>query len=529
MLEAFSGISYNNFSAWRDIENIRQVRKIKNKATGSAYTMSQEIELKLSVSAASADSFLSLHLLSGFQAQTFSLENTYYDTEDFALSQAGCALRVRKVNGGYVQTLKTRGQNISGLHQREEWEMPIHGSELDTALFPQGALPDTINQDKLQPAFTTDFQRTCWNITQGSSEIELVLDSGLVKAQGKQDTILELELELKAGNVEDLFTLALEISKHIPVMPSDVSKAERGFRLCGRPFTKAPELPKIVTQQSIESAFCALFGYEMEQLNLHWQSFWQTQQWRHLQSFLVTLGNMATEIDWFKRMMPEAQSQMATSHIQWIEQQLLPILSWWPACFALSRDAEKESQDIAYRLQQSKAKKALSALYALQDNPELGFRILSLTAWLHTQGWQQGQDDEHRRLSARSITEGIDYCFDKALNELNTERFTGNASYALSQFPAVHRLLMLCQYFDRLYGKELGDLRAPLQALEENLSRLSAIEVVTRLKDWLNELPMEQQASIYSWTRSQTVLLRDIKQLAEKLIQGRCALLGELV
>lgn len=472
---------------------------------------------------------MSLKLLSGFQAQTYSLENTYYDTEDFALSRAGCALRVRKVNDGYVQTLKTRGQNISGLHQRDEWEMPVEGPALNMALFPEDALPQGVTAENLKAVFATDFQRTCWNIRQGISDIELVLDSGLVKAEGQQDSILELELELKSGDVEDLFALALDISKHIPLMPSDVSKAERGFRLCGRAFSKAPELPRIVAQQSIESAFCALFGYEMEQLNLHWQSFWQTQQWAHLQSFLMTLGNMATEIDWFKRMMPEAQSQMATAHIQWIEQQLLPILSWWPACFALSRDAEKDSQDVAYRLQQSKAKKALSALNALQDNPELGFRILCLTAWLHTQGWQKGQSDEHRRLSSRSITEGIDYCFDKALNELKTDCFTGNASYALSQFPAVHRLLMLCQYFDRLYGKELGDLRAPLQALEENLSRLSAMEVVTRLKDWLNELPMEQQASIYSWTRSQTVLLRDIKQLAEKLIKGRCALLGELI
>jgi triphosphatase len=491
--------------------------------------MSQEIELKLSISTTSADSFLSLALLSGFEPESYILKNTYYDTENFALSQSGCALRVRKVNDGFVQTLKTRGQNISGLHQREEWEMPIDEPKLNMALFPKDALPANVSEEDLKAVFTTDFNRTCWNIQQGCSEIELVLDSGLVKAENEQDTILELELELKSGNVDDLFALALEISKHIPVMPSDVSKAERGFRLCGRPFNKTPELPKIVAQQSIGSAFSALFGYEMEQLNMHWQSFWQTQQWRHLQSFLVTLGNMATEIDWFKRMMPEAQSQMATAHIQWIEQQLLPILSWWPACFALSQDAEKDSKDIAYRLQQSKAKKALKALDALQENPELGFRILCLTAWLHTQGWQQGQTDEHRHLSARSIIEGIDYCFDKALNELQTDRFTGNASYALSQFPAVHRLLMLCQYFDRLYGKELGSLRAPLQALEENLSRLSAIEVVTRLKDWLNELPLEQQASIYSWTRSQTVLLRDIKQLAEKLIQGRCALRGELV
>lgn len=490
--------------------------------------MSQEIELKLSIAETSVNDFLSLELLSGCSAQTFLLENTYFDTNGFDLSASGSALRVRKTQQGYVQTLKTRGQNVSGLHRRDEWEMPIEGSELDLTLFPKGAFPASVDPDSLKPMFTTHFDRTCWLIKQGGSEIELVLDSGEVKAASGVDSILELELELKSGKVSDLFALALEISKRIPLMPSDISKAERGYRLSGHSMSKAVELPKVAPQQSLASGFCSLFGYEMELLIQNWQQFWATQQWSHLQAFLVTLGNMSTEVDWFSGMMSGAQKQFVNSHINWIENELKPILSWWPACFALSQDAEKESQNVAYRLQQSKAKKALNGLDTLRSNPELGFRILSLTSWLHTQGWENGQTDEHRRRSERSIAEGIDYCFDKALSEINTERFSGSASYALSQSPAVHRLLILCQYFDRLYGKELGDLRAPLQALEENLSRLSAMEIVMRLKDWVNELPMEQQASVYSWTRSQTVLLRDIKRLAEKLMRGRCALTGEL-
>jgi len=312
-------------------------------------------------------------------------------------------------------------------------------------------------------------------------------------------------------------------------MPSDISKAERGYRLCNGNNDVHVELPDIVPQQSMDSAFYALFGYEMERLQRHWQVFWSTQQWRHLQSFLTTLGNMKAEIEWFQGMMPESQIQFAHEQIEWVVNELTPILSWWPACFALSQDAEQEPQSVAIRLQQSKAQKALRGLRVLQANPELGHRILSMTQWLHGRLWRDGQSREHVKISEQPVTDGLDGYLDKALNDLQSDCFAGSASHALSQFPAVHRLLMLCQYFDRLYGNGLGNLRAPLQALDDNLSRLSAIDVVVQLKDWLNDLPFEQQASIHSWTRSQTVLLRDIKQLANKLIRGRDSISGGIV
>ena len=486
--------------------------------------MAQEIELKLTISEQSIDDFLALELLSAYSAETAFLENTYFDTPARQLTQVGSALRIRKTPQGYLQTLKTRGQNSGGLHQRDEWEYGITSNTLEMALFPEQGLPVGLQAEQLEPLFSTNFTRTSWQITYNLSKIELVLDLGQVACQAGSDAISELELELKDGQLSDLFALALEISARVAVMPSDISKAERGHRICNGFTDNHVELPDIVPQQSMESAFCALFGYEMERLQRSWQVFWSSQQWRHLQEFVVTLGNMHTEIEWFQGMMPKTQIDYAHDQLKWISATVTPILSWWPACFALSQDAEDEPKSVAISLQQSKAKKALKALRLLQNNPELGSRILCLTAWLHGQQWRVGQLAEQVRFGEQPVTDGLDYSFDKALNELRTDCFSGSTSNALSQSPAVHRLLMLCQYFDRLYGKELGDLRAPLQALEDNLSRLSAIDVVTQLKGWLNDLPFEQQASIHSWTRSQTVLLRDIKQLANKLISGREAL-----
>ncbi len=488
--------------------------------------MSQEIELKLTISQESIEQLLGLDLLAPYSPASFTLENTYYDTADRQLTAHGAALRVRQTPQGFVQTLKTRGQNIGGLHRREEWEYPVPGATLDLSLLPDGALPIVANASQLRPLFQTNFNRTCWLINYQESTIELVLDVGDVITEHGQDQISELELELKAGNLDDLFQLAQTISEQVAIMPSDLSKAERGYRLCQNNQDVQVALPDLVPQQSMESAFCALFGYEMERLQRHWQVFWSTQQWRHLQAFVTTLGNMEAEIEWFQGMLPTPQIQFLHEQIDWISSAVKPILSWWPACFALSQDAEQEPQTVAVSLQQSKAIKALRALQALRANPELGHRTLSLTAWLHGQQWRHGQSDDHLRVAEMPVTDGIDYCFDKALKDIQSDCFAGSASHALSQSPAVHRLLTLCQYFDRLYGQQMGTLRAPLEALNDNLSRLSAMDVVVRLKDWLNQLPIEQQASVHSWARSQTVLLRDIKHLANKLIRSREHLQG---
>lgn len=488
--------------------------------------MSQEIELKLTISEASIDHFLALPILNPYKAEVEQLSNTYFDTAQRHLTERGAALRIRKDQHGFLQTLKTKGQNVGGLHQREEWETRLADDHLDLSVLADEAGFVEFNEADFEAIFKTDFQRTSWLVSYENSTIEVVLDQGLVVAGDRAEPILELELELKDGQLSDLFNLALTLSQSVSIMPSDISKAERGYRLCRGATNIDVKLPDIVPQQSMESAFCALFGYDMERMQRHWQTFWSTQEWRHLHAVLLSLGNMIAELEWFETLFPEEQSRWAKQQVSKIEAAIQPILSWWPACFALSKDAERQPESVAISLQQSKAQKALRALRELKASPELGHNILSLTAWLHQRTWREHQNNKQRKASYQAVIEGLDYCFSRAINELQEDCFVGSTSQALSQSPAVHRLLVLCSYFDKLYGKDLGTLRNSLQALDDNLNRLSAMEIVSHLKDWLNELPFEQQASVHSWTRSQTVLLRDIKQLASTILSNRKMLLG---
>lgn len=490
--------------------------------------MSQEVELKLAITPESVPAFLRLPLLGGKPTYSHPLKNTYFDTPERFLTQQGAALRVRQLPTGWVQTLKTRGQNVGGLHQRGEWEMPIPTSTLDLSLFPAESLP-SVEPALFSPLFTTDFNRTAWQISFGHSEIELVLDVGTIESPVGEEAISELELELCSGDVADLFRLALVISQQVAVMPSDLSKAERGYRLLDPVFGSGVSLPDIQPEHSMEDAFTALFGYELERLQRHWQLFWSTHQWHYLQSFLNTLGNMQTQIDWFSALIPSTDVDWAVSQIQWVAEQMQPILSWWPACFALSQDAAETPDSLAVSLQQAKARKALARLDALRANPELGTHFIELSQWLHSKGWQTGQSSKQQRAALEPVSSGLGHHLGFAMADIQPDCFAGSASHALSQSQAVHRLWMMCRYFDRLYGHDLGPLRAPLASLEANLSKLSAMEVAARLKNWLAGLPFEQQASLQSWSRSQTILLRDIRKAANALLKGRVQTQGQSI
>ncbi|MHA7880915.1 MAG: CYTH domain-containing protein [Saccharospirillum sp.] len=483
--------------------------------------MGQEIELKLSIQPSAVDAFLAHPLLAGARMDTERLENQYYDTEDQQLTQAGVALRLRQNSEGWVQTLKTRGSNQGGLHQRNEWEMPVPEGQLELDRFPAGSLPLSLSSNQLHALFTTHFVRRRWLLDAHGTRVEVVLDQGEICAGDHAEAISEVELELKSGELPALLDLALRLTERIPMVPSDLSKAERGYRLREqRPLSDIP-LPSIVAQQSMESAFCALFGYELERLQRQWALFWLTQQWRHMQALLVTLGNMRTELEWFEELLPPRQHQQVVAWVDWLDGAIRPLVSWWPACFALSQDALDEPESLAISLQQAKAMKALVGVEALARNPSLGHTLMSLTRWLHLRAWREDQSPAHRRASEEAVSDGLDRSLSNAWQAFRPDQFAGSTSHALEQFPAVHRLLMLCQYFSSLYGDQLEHYRGQLEALEANLSRLSAMDIVSHLRDWLNDLPSGQQASVYSWTRSKTILLRDLKQLAGRLSEQR--------
>ena len=165
---------------------------------------------------------------------TRRLYNIYFDTPKLELRQSGMALRLRRSGGRWLQTLKGGGSVQGGLHQRNEWEMPVSGPALDFSL-PQveewkGILPRHLRK-QLQPVFVTDFLRNSRIVEWQGAQIELCMDQGEISTEHSRAPLCELELELKSGEPQQLFELALAILDIVPFELESISKAEQGFRL----------------------------------------------------------------------------------------------------------------------------------------------------------------------------------------------------------------------------------------------------------------------------------------------------------
>jgi len=245
-----------------------------------------ETELKLTLPGADPATLLlrlkRVPVLARRTSTTLHLHNVYFDTPDLILRQQRIALRLRRVgdaaNPQWLQTLKTAGGADSALSQRGEWETPVPDAHLVVKALSKTPWTD-IDADgevfrALSPVFETNFERTIWLVRRrDASVVEVALDIGQVLAGERTAPLYELELELKAGNPQALFDVAQQIAASIALLPSAISKAERGYALAQATLVTArpaapPALPsKLPVTSAAQCVLCEMFSQFTSNLN----------------------------------------------------------------------------------------------------------------------------------------------------------------------------------------------------------------------------------------------------------------------
>lgn len=183
--------------------------------------MGREVELKLELD---GDASMLAALFGEGRAKR--LDATYFDTTEQALRGMDASLRLRRSGGEMVQTLKLG----HALLDRVEFEAVVAGERPDPAAF-DGAPGAEIPWDSVSPAFAVGVERRTWEVCRGDAVVEVTLDEGAVRAGEAEWQLREVELELRAGTVADLFALAREVADAAPVRMGVLTKAERGYRL----------------------------------------------------------------------------------------------------------------------------------------------------------------------------------------------------------------------------------------------------------------------------------------------------------
>jgi triphosphatase len=211
----------------------------------------REVELKLRLPPDSRAILEASSLFASVPAKELHQVTTYFDTEDSALDRAGLTLRVRRIGATRIQTVKSRADGRGVATSRSEWEWRIGQDTPDISrLAKTPALTATSKtiKGKLKRLFVTDIHRTVRLLhLDDDTVVEAAIDKGNIKAGQAHESVSELELELKSGDVAPIYRLAAELQTLALLWISPESKAARGWHLLTghMPEAQPARLPKL--------------------------------------------------------------------------------------------------------------------------------------------------------------------------------------------------------------------------------------------------------------------------------------------
>jgi inorganic triphosphatase YgiF len=174
--------------------------------------------------------------------RTSRLVAHYYDSPDARLARDDLALRVRREGRRWIQTLKGPSEPTggAGLQVRGEWAWTVRGAAFEPALVAttpwHKVIAKALRRGGLVRCFTTEFARRTLPLAfPDGTQAELAIDRGDIRALANRRLhrapICEIEIELKAGEVVNLYRLALALMADLPLTVLADSKAARGYAL----------------------------------------------------------------------------------------------------------------------------------------------------------------------------------------------------------------------------------------------------------------------------------------------------------
>lgn len=307
--------------------------------------MQKETEIKLRVSRETLAALREHPLLkkrnkSGWER--LELSNQYFDTPEGELAQAKVALRIRRDGDQIIQTMKTRGQSVAGLSERNEYNWDLSKAKLDLKKLEGDCWPEQLaglDKKTIKPLFTTDFIREKAEIAWGRGKtkvvIEAALDLGQVVAGKQKEEICELELELREGEPAALLELAAELAATLPLMPCDISKAERGYRLLDAgSYSLSLPAPALNAETPLDEAYSALAWHLLGSSQRLAEQYRFNGHWRLLQDWVEMLAELRALTSSLGQAAPRASTaQLRTSLDALLE-------DWRPLVQAGQEDAD---------------------------------------------------------------------------------------------------------------------------------------------------------------------------------------------
>ncbi|WED21471.1 inorganic triphosphatase [Vibrio sp. JC009] len=465
------------------------------------------------------------------------LGNTYFDTPDNWLRQHDIGLRIRRFDDVFVQTVKTSGRVVAGLHQRPEFNAEHTSNEPELTLHPEEIWPDGKSVAKLQgeliPIFSTNFTREQWLVGMpDGSQIEVAFDLGAVVADDKEEPICEVELELKSGQTEALFTLARSISEGGGMRLGNLSKAARGYRLAqGHRGDKVKSLALVDTREkdSVEACFVKSLEHALAHWHYHEQIFFERPSLSALHEIGNSISFIRQTLTVFGGIVPRRASAILRQELKWLDEEL----HWL-------KDADYIDdlcEDKGHALRKLDARKWLvkhlnderealpdreETLDLLQSARYTGL-LLDLSRWILARGWQPFLDDKAREKMAKPIRRFSEKQLDRTWAELieafPTEQDLSRQEYIDQQYRLMRNLYTgVC--FASIYDiGQRNAFRLPWADLYQGIDDLLTLGP---LQKYVDQLEGDEKNQLERWlSRQESSILHAMEQTRNMCVEAQ--------
>jgi inorganic triphosphatase YgiF len=461
--------------------------------------MAVETELKLRIAPgqfARLKRHALLKLFTSTRPVTRRLYNIYYDTPKLELHQSGMALRLRRSGRQWLQTLKGGGSIQAGLHQRNEWEVPVNRPALDfsatQAVEWDEHLPLSLRK-KLHPVFVTDFSRTSRMLSYKGAQIELCMDQGKIGTEFHSTPVCELELELKSGEPQQLFELALALLDIVPLELEVVSKAEQGYRLLTGYVDKPvkavlPELGKADTLADVlQTLIWSCLLHLQSNLGGAMGRAKRSGDAEYLHQMRVALRRLRVVLRMAEKFRADPQLSALNKDISMLCVALGRIREWdvfiaqtmQPICARMAGHAGLQAL-----LADSERHRAAcyAALRSEAQARELQRLLLRFSIWMSGTYWQQAEPVQQAQDFATQRLHKLAKRFAQFGQQLNTAEATQLHALRI----LAKKLRYSAEFFAPLYGKQKAKaFLAELSKVQDVLGQINDIAVAHRLLDGL--------------------------------------------
>lgn len=451
--------------------------------------MSREIELKLEVAPEAIEALMAQPWLKRAKCQSFDQVSTYFDTADNELRRRGYTLRVRSIDGRFIQTVKSL-ESGAGLFERGEWEYQI-----DTGAPDAGRLQSTplagLDVEQLRPVVCSKVRRHACRLKSNGAELELDIDHGSISAAGRKEKVAEVEIELLEGEAAAAVEIARRIAADVGVKLGIMSKAERGFALAdgGRREVVKAEPVAIDASMTVAQGFEAIVAACIRHFRLNEAAVLGQRNPEALHQVRVSMRRLRAAMSVFRTAIADEEFMRLRDELRWFTNKLgdarnLDVL--------LQRDfpAGQREQLLERRDQ------AYDEVIAAIESARLRSLMLDLAAWSALGAWHEhpkAQEPLEPYVSGR-----IDKLWHKVGHAQHVGRMDDESRHRLRI--EIKKLRYALEFVARLHGhqeKRQKKFGKAMEELQEGLGKLNDMVVARQLatsNEW-TIAPVEDDAA----------------------------------